>query len=262
LVAAPSRLLQVQLAALLKVIITYEFPDSWPNLIDDILAMIRSGDQRAVYGGCFAILEVVKSARYAPYLLPQVKLGAHIISAQTTSRFRIENNIMPQIAEKAFPTLVELGATIASNMTPDNADCLHLILKTYRASTQTSLSPHQQSSASIMAWGRLLFTVVNVQLPAGTTLPGTPDDWQKSEWWKAKKWAFTTLDRLFERYGNPSQLPPSMKKEISAFANHFVHNFAPEIFRMYLHQAQLYAAKQIWLSHKVLSAIFRFFTTW
>lgn len=63
LVAAPSRPLQVQLAALLKVIITHEFPDNWPTLIDDILGMIRSGDHRAIYGGCFAILEVVKSAR-------------------------------------------------------------------------------------------------------------------------------------------------------------------------------------------------------
>lgn len=170
---------------------------------------------------------------------------------------------MPQIAEKAFPTLVELGTTISANLTPDNADCLHLILKTYRASTQSSLSPHQQSSASIVAWGRLLFAVVNIQLPASTpTLPGTPEDWQKSEWWKAKKWAFNTLDRLFERYGNPSQLPPSMKKEISAFAEHFVTSFAPEIFKIYLAQAQMYARKEIWLSDKVLSAIFRFFTTW
>lgn len=177
-------------------------------------------------------------------------------------RFRIEDNYMPQIAEKSFPALVELGANIINNMTPDNADCLHVILKIYKASMQTSLSPHQQSSQSIMAWGRLLFAVVNVQLPTGTTLPGTPDDWQNSEWWKAKKWAFNTLNRLFERYGNPSQLPESMRKEVSAFAEHFVKSLAPEIFTIYLQQIELYVSKQIWLSKKVLSAILRYFSAW
>ena len=169
---------------------------------------------------------------------------------------------MPQIAERSFPALVELGTNIVNNMTPDNADCLHIILKTYKASTQTSLSPHQQGSQSIMAWGRLLFAVVNVQLPTGTTLPGSPEDWQQSEWWKVKKWAFNTLNRLFERYGNPSQLPESMKKEVSAFADHFVKSFAPEIFKMYLQQIELYVSKQIWLSKKVLSAILRYFSAW
>lgn len=169
---------------------------------------------------------------------------------------------MPQIAEKSFPTLVDLGTNLVQNLTPENADCLHIILKTYKASTQTSLSPHQQSSQSIMTWGRLLFQVVAVQLPVGTTLPGSPDDWQVSEWWKAKKWAFNTLNRLFERYGNPSQLPASMKKEVSAFAEHFVKSFAPEIFKTYLQQVELYASGQIWLSKKVLSAILRFFSAW
>lgn len=170
---------------------------------------------------------------------------------------------MPTIAEKAFPTLVNLGTSLVANLTPANAELLHIILKTYKASTQTSLSPHQQSSESIMAWGRLLFAVVNVQLPASApTLPGTPEDWQTSEWWKAKKWAFNTLNRLFERYGNPSQLPASMKKEVSAFAEHFVKSFAPEIFKTYLHQVEMHASGQIWLSKKVLSAILRFFSAW
>jgi hypothetical protein len=113
-----------------------------------------------------------------------------------------------------------------------------------------------------MACGRLLFAVIKVQLPTGMTFPGALEDWQQSEWWKAKKWAFNTLNRLFERYGNPSQLPESMKKEVSAFADHFVKSFAPEIFKMYLQQIELYVSKQIWLSKKVLSAILRYFSAW
>lgn len=68
LVAAGTRPLRVQIAASLKTIITYDFPAEWPTLLDDILALLHSGDERSIYGGCFALLELVKSARYVRLL--------------------------------------------------------------------------------------------------------------------------------------------------------------------------------------------------
>ncbi|KAF9516474.1 hypothetical protein BS47DRAFT_1340813 [Hydnum rufescens UP504] len=238
LVASTTRSIRVQLASCFKTVLSHDFPDNWPGIVDDIMTLLQRGDQRSVYGGCLALLELIRSVR-----------------------FRVEGNLTHQIAEKTFPALVELGTSIANNMTPDNADCLHLILKTYKASMQTSLSPHQQSPQSIIPWGRLFFQVVNVRLPPGVLLPGDKDDWEKSEWWKAKKWAYNTLNRLFQRYGNPSQLPNSMKKDIKGFSEHFVVSFAPEIFKIYLNQVELYVKKESWLSRKSLSAIIMFFTS-
>lgn len=63
LVAAATRPLRVQLTSSLKTIITYDFPSEWPTLLDEILALLNSGDQRSIYGGCFALLELVKSMR-------------------------------------------------------------------------------------------------------------------------------------------------------------------------------------------------------
>jgi importin-7 len=148
-------------------------------------------------------------------------------------------------------------------LTPDNAEIVHLILKAYKASIQSTLSPHQQSSQSIVPWGSLFFTVINAQLPAShPALPGAPDDWEKSEWWKAKKWAYHTLNRLFQRYGNPSQLSGTLKKEIKGFADHFVTSFAPEIFKTYLVQVEKFVKKESWLSQKCLAAIINYFTSW
>jgi len=119
---------------------------------------------------------------------------------------------MPKIVEKLFPTLVTLGQKLTSTNPPpaisplESAEFLHLILKSYKSSTMTNLSAHQQSPASIVPWGTLLFQVVNMQLPAGTTLPGDKDDWEKHAWWKAKKWAYGTLNRLFERYAYSESL--------------------------------------------------------
>jgi len=49
-------------------------------------------------------------------------------------------------------------------------------------------------------WGRLLFQVLNLRIPADA-LPADEEERERSEWWKAKKWACGILGRLFHRYG-------------------------------------------------------------
>lgn len=63
-------------------------------------------------------------------------------------------------------------------------------------------------------------------------------------------------------FGNPSQLPSPLKDDYGAFADHFVSAFAPEIFKTYLQQVQLFVAGQAWLSKKCQYLIFQFFTEW
>lgn len=138
---------------------------------------------------------------------------------------------------------------------------LHLILKAYKTSIVMHLSPHQQSAESLVPWGRLLFQVVNLQIPK-EAVPQDEEDRERSEWWKAKKWAYGILGRLFNRFGNPSQLPTSMQSEYLAFAQHFVTTFAPEIFKIYLQQVELFVSGQAWLSRKCQYQIFSFFTEW
>ena len=53
-----------------------------------------------------------------------------------------------------------------------------------------------------------------------------------------------------------------MKEDYQAFAEHFVVNFAPEIFKTYIHQVDLFVKGQQWLSKKAQYNIFSFFTEW
>jgi hypothetical protein len=68
--------------------------------------------------------------------------------------------------------------------------------------------------------------------------------------------------KLFVRFGNPSQLPSTMKAEYQAFAQHFVTSYAPEIFNVFLRQTEPYMAGHAWLSKKVQYQIFAFFSEW
>jgi hypothetical protein len=93
-------------------------------------------------------------------------------------------------------------------------------LKIYKSTLVSSLSPHQQSNESIIPWGRLLFSVVNIRIPFDAQ-PANESERELTEWWKAKKWAYGTLARLFHKFGSPSQLP-SVLHDYLPFAEHFV----------------------------------------
>lgn len=240
LASSPSRSVTLQLSHTLKNVAARDYPESWPTLIDEIKALLTSSKVEEVGSGCVAALEIVRAFR-----------------------FRQDDEILAGIVTGLFPTLVSIAsqivATPPAEASPEIPFMLHYILKTYKTSTMVRLTPHQQSAESLVPWGRLLFQVVNLQIPA-EVVPQDEEERERSEWWKAKKWAYATLGRLFHRYGNPSQLPSPMQKEYGAFAQHFVTAFAPEIFKTYLHQIDLFVSGQAWLSNKCQYNIFQFLT--
>jgi hypothetical protein len=112
-------------------------------------------------------------------------------------------DILPVIVEDLFPTLVSAATQMVHtppSLSQEIPTMLHLILKTYRTSIIINLSNHQQSSESLVPWCQLFFSVVNIRLPKDC-VPIDEDDRQKCEWWKAKKWAYANLGRLFHRLG-------------------------------------------------------------
>lgn len=72
---------------------------------------------------------------------------------------------------------------------------------------------------------------------------------------------FPQLNRLFARYGSPSQLSSNMT-EYKAFAAHFESHFAPEIFKAYLKQVELFIGGQAWLSRRCVKLTIDFLDEW
>ncbi|KAI0754790.1 ARM repeat-containing protein [Daedaleopsis nitida] len=238
--ASPNRAITVQLAGALKNVVARDFPEQWPSLVAEVKKLLDSGNIREVHAGCVAALEMVRAFR-----------------------FRQNNDILPKVVEEFFPILVNIASQALSNPPAGTNEevptILHLILKTYSTSIILQLSTHQQNSDSLVPWGRLLFQIINLQIPKDV-VPEDEDERERSEWWKAKKWAYKILGRLFHRFGNPSQLPSSLQKDYAAFAQHFVTSFAPEIFKVYLQQVELFVSGQAWLSKKCQYRVFTFFT--
>jgi hypothetical protein len=63
LAASPSRGITLQLANTLKTLVSRDFPDNWPDILDNVKIMLQSGDIREVGAGCVAALECVRAFR-------------------------------------------------------------------------------------------------------------------------------------------------------------------------------------------------------
>ena len=87
-------------------------------------------------------------------------------------------------------------------------------------------------------------------------MPETKEEREKYPWWKAKKWAYKCLNRIFSRYGSPNSL-----KEYRQFAEGFTQNFAPIILKSYLKQTELLVNGRF-MSSWVLHLIGDFYTEW
>lgn len=196
IIASPSPNVTIQLTTTLRVMIADDFPEKWPDMMNTIKALLGSNDTKEVMAGCTAILEVVKVFRYVTCNI--VRRNALI----GLRRYRQASEVLSQMAGEVFPQLATIAAHLLasppSGPSQDIPTILHMILKSYRNSIVLQLSKHQQSPESIVPWGRLLFQVINLQIPA-EAVPQDEEAREKSEWWKAKKWAYSILGRLFHR---------------------------------------------------------------
>ncbi|PVF92855.1 ARM repeat-containing protein [Serendipita vermifera] len=234
LVSATSRPLRLQLASVLRSIITSDFPDEWPGYTDTVVTLLSSQNPQEVFAGLIATCEPIKAFRY-----------------------RSDPKSLTLITTPTFPLLLRIGEQLVANpSTPLTPEFLHLIFQSYKNAALNALLPGQMGADSIVPWGRLMLNVVSMRVP----LPlGDPEEMEKHEWWKAKKWAYASLNLLFCRYGNPSQMPQSLAKNYKAFAEHFIASFAPEILSTYLEQTRLYVAREVWLSKRTLYYLGQFF---
>ncbi len=187
LIEAPTQI-RVHVASALGTIARCDFPDQWPTLMDQIGQLLQSQEPQQVYGGLRALLEVVRAYRW--------------------------NNgvkMMEQLAPATLPLILQTGRSLLDSDNASSAqvgEILYVILKIYKTSMHAELTKHQQSHESIVPWGTFLLQVVQKEIDA-SQLPSDDDGKEVAPWWKAKKWAFHSLNKLFSRYGNHHNCLPT-----------------------------------------------------
>ncbi|GAA6059439.1 hypothetical protein JCM10212_005378 [Sporobolomyces blumeae] len=224
-------------------VVECDFPADWPGLVDEIKVML-AGDEGQVEAGLRASMAVFSSMRYA-------------------YRDETGNNLV-QLTTHLLPLLLPIAQKILAPTPTDPASfavqgtLLRLILKSYKHSIIHTLTPAHQAGESLIPWGTLLLSVVQRPLPT-SALPEDAEAREKHPWARSKKWACWSLNKLFSRYGSPTQLPKNMVKDYGAFAERFVAQFAPEIIKAYLGAVENMVAHGEWWPRKGKYQILCFF---
>lgn len=83
LISAPSRLIRVQLTACIKTLVTNDFPEQWPELLDTVVNLLQSDDLATVYGALLVNLEIFKSYRLVQPLEVRVQYNLSSLHGTT-----------------------------------------------------------------------------------------------------------------------------------------------------------------------------------
>ncbi|KAF1813071.1 ARM repeat-containing protein [Eremomyces bilateralis CBS 781.70] len=227
-----SPAMRAQLVPTITKMLTYDFPQQWPNFLDLSLQLLNGNDANSVFAGALCLLSVCKVYRF--------KAGE-------------QRQEFEKVVEVTFPHLLNIGNKLVNEESSEAGEILHTIVKCYKHAIYFELPAHLQQEQVVVGWCTLFLTIVSKPAPAAAMVEDL-EERALNHWWKAKKWSYANLNRLFARYGTPGSVTKGASGEdYTNFAKTFITNFAPEILKAYFQQIEQWVAKTVWLSKPCLS---------
>ncbi|KNE59737.1 hypothetical protein AMAG_05202 [Allomyces macrogynus ATCC 38327] len=218
IVAVPQNL-RPQLCLALHFMLVHDFPEQWPNFIEQVGHFVQqTQNTSAVYGGLLALQEVIKAFAW--------KTGK-------------DRNPLVKIVKTVFPYLLQIATDLVQHDSEEAASMLKVICKSYFGSMQSQLSKSHMDPNNLAGWCQLFVAVISKPIPDAVFGPhADASDKAQHPWWKAKKWAFHVLNKYFTRYGNSKLETFSTDKKYKTFAPMFMAQYAPTILNTYLNITQ------------------------
>ncbi|KAK7714416.1 Nonsense-mediated mRNA decay protein 5 [Botryosphaeria dothidea] len=223
--------IRAQLIPTLQKILAFDFPSKWPEFLEITQQLLNANDANSVFAGIQCLLAICRIYRFKG----------------TEDRAEFDS-----IVQVTFPQLLNIGTRLVNETSLEAGEMLRTILKVYKHAIYFELPVPLRDQQSMVGWCSLFLNVVAKE-PPPSAMPEDLEERETNHWWKAKKWAYANLNRLFVRYGNPQTLGKSNEIDYTAVAKNFLENFAPEILKGYLQQIEKWVAKTTWLSKACLS---------
>lgn len=204
-----DRILRNQLLPALSLIVKYDYPSNWPELMEHIMNLINasseSGDFNSLYVGIYSFAEICRNYRWK----------------QNKER---SSNLDPIIVN-CFPTLLSIGTKLMNDPklahSYEASEILKLIIKCYKFSVYLDFPAPLQESQALVDWITFQVNIINA--------PYTEDS--QEGWIKAQKWSYFNLYRLFQKFGTKTI---SSKYDYPEFRNNFKANVLPQLMSVYM----------------------------
>ncbi|KAH7358612.1 importin-7 [Plectosphaerella cucumerina] len=231
--AASQGLVRQQIIPVLQRILHFDFPDKWPNFMDYTMQLLNTNDAPSVLAGLQCLLAICRAWRFRA---PQSEVRVHF----------------DKIIELSFPRLLAICNELVAQESDEAGEMLHLALKAYKHATWLELSVYLRERDTNFAWCTVFLNTVSKAIPA-SAMAEEGFEREKHHWWKAKKWAYFNLNRLFIRHGNTQSVAGTKDEGQVQYAKEFSNTIAPEILKHYLAEIEKWVAKTAWLSRPCLT---------
>ncbi|KXJ90565.1 importin-7 [Microdochium bolleyi] len=221
-----------QILQMIQRILHFDFPGKWPNFMDVTLNLLHANDPSSVLAGLQCLLVTCRAYRFK--------------GSQDNGRAEFD-----KVVEASFPRLLQICQELVNQESDEAAEMLHMALKAYKHATWLELSPFLRQHDVNIGWCTIFLNTVSKTMPAAA-MSEDLDERERHHWWRAKKWAYFNLNRLWIRHGNPSSLT-TKSDDVTRFAKEFESTIAPEVLKHYLQEIEKWVSKTAWLSKPCLS---------
>ncbi|KAI2617124.1 ARM repeat-containing protein [Hypoxylon sp. NC1633] len=232
ILAASRGTVRQQLLQLIQRILHFDFPGKWPGFMDVTLQLLHANDPSSVLAGLQCLLVTCRAYRFK--------------GSQDSSRAEFD-----KIIEASFPRLQQVCNELVNQESDEAGEMLHIALKAYKHASWLELSTYLRHHEVNIGWCTIFLHTVSKKIPESAMLEDI-DERERHHWWKAKKWAYFNLNRLWIRHGNLAAVS-NKSDEVTRFAKEFETTIAPEILKYYLQEIEKWVSKTAWLSRPCLS---------
>ncbi|KAK3337479.1 armadillo-type protein [Cercophora scortea] len=233
ILAGSQSLVRHQLVPILQRILHFDFPERWPTFMDFTIQLLNTNDAPSVLAGLQCLLAICRAYRFK--------------STEGENRLHFD-----KIIEASFPRLLVICGELVNQESDEAGEMLHIALKAYKHATWLELSDFLRQGPVNLGWCTIFLQTISKAIPA-SAMQEDPVERERHHWWKAKKWAYFNLNRLYIRHGNPSSIMEKSEEGQARFAKEFSAQVAPEILKHYLAEIEKWVSKTAWLSRPCLS---------
>lgn len=111
ILASSQQQIRAQLIPVLQKVLSYDFPEKWPNFLDLTLRLLNTNDANSVHAGLNCMLAICRMYRFK--------------GGETREDFN-------RIVEASFPQLLGIATRLVEEMSPEAWEMVHIIMKTYK----------------------------------------------------------------------------------------------------------------------------------
>ncbi|PVU97416.1 hypothetical protein BB559_002046 [Furculomyces boomerangus] len=238
MINVPSNI-QTQLQSCIGNMLAGSFPSEWPEFGLLIYQLLSSNDINTANVGLLGLLELTQIYRFK-----SIKNRKPVHEAVGT----------------LFPLSLKIVESVIDSTNPSHQLMVKTAFKAFHASLHVDLPTPLTSPAFLAGWGSVFLKVISINANPSDTSPDDIDELEELEKlpiFKAKKWAFKSLNKLFSRYGTVSASGNTLKK-YKEFAKMFTEKFSPKILETYLQLVSQSASGEMPLTPKIKYHILNF----